>query len=695
MACIALFTHWSVRRRTAIGFDLGGISAADLQHRGRRGELRHRTARCGSFGRHRSHCQPERRCFQGGHDRRRRALCLYGPGAGQVLADGHGARLRVASPSITMTRYATAIAVGPDLDSEHLVFRLEPDSLHRGPGDRRQQRSRPKRDGAPLRKKDRGWTAENLSREPGADRRPGPLPHRPSCAGNVLPGSRSAPVVRAERSLGIAKGTGQFRRRCSGRAGGGGARRHLSAHLLSRLAGFGRRQPHRAASGRARTRGCRYARGSGPASANSHWRQSRLGTPAAVRCLPWAARLSRECRSAFSRDIWILSSMRPSPARSPAWLRSWAWRRVTTSSRCRRRVPATKASDSRGWYQEIDLAGDAELNAGDAPAFATVSGSVSFPGRGQRAQGRFSPNLESQRLGEFQPVPSPTRGRLISARMPYEPGRYNVSLDSSQGFFLGKLSATGARLIGRTLEIGGASSVHFVGVATRGVGQVDGVALRDGQPFAGAMIVLVPHDPAHNSPLFRRDQSDSDGTFTLPNVVPGQYTVVAIANGWDLEWGNPAALQPYLERGEAVQVASRGQAANQSSGAVRLARRSKQNRVRPDYAARFSRHLSVPARLQRRLRIVPPGPAARFFLPAKGPHRKPAAGPRTVRRRPESAPVQTRRSVKCIVSRPARTACPAATVPPGYFPGTSTEMALPSPATAPSMRKIGDVIVDR
>ena len=58
------------------------------------------------------------------------------------------------------------------------------------------------------------------------------------------------------------------------------------------------------------------------------------------------------------------------------------------------------------------------------------------------------------------------------------------------------------------------------------------------------MIVLVPQDAANNSPLFRRDQSDSDGSFTLLNVVPGQYTVLALAQGWDLEWGNPAVLHP-------------------------------------------------------------------------------------------------------------------------------------------------------
>jgi hypothetical protein len=72
------------------------------------------------------------------------------------------------------------------------------------------------------------------------------------------------------------------------------------------------------------------------------------------------------------------------------------------------------------------------------------------------------------------------------------------------------------------------------------------------------MIVLVPKDPANNLALFRRDQSDSDGTFTLPNIVPGPYTLLAIANGWDLEWASPVVLQPYLKAGEAVQVPGEG-----------------------------------------------------------------------------------------------------------------------------------------
>jgi hypothetical protein len=41
-------------------------------------------------------------------------------------------------------------------------------------------------------------------------------------------------------------------------------------------------------------------------------------------------------------------------------------------------------------------------------------------------------------------------------------------------------------------------------------------------------------------------------------VVPGNYTLLAIENGWDLQWLKPEVLKPYLARGEAVQVQQNG-----------------------------------------------------------------------------------------------------------------------------------------
>jgi hypothetical protein len=120
------------------------------------------------------------------------------------------------------------------------------------------------------------------------------------------------------------------------------------------------------------------------------------------------------------------------------------------------------------------------------------------------------------------------------------------------------MSAEGATVSGHTLILppGASASVSLTLVA--GSSNIEGTAKRAGKPFAGAMVVLVPSDvakdPELSRDLFRRDQSDLDGTFSLQNVVPGSYTLLAIENGWDLDWSQPAAITPYLSHGRTIEV---------------------------------------------------------------------------------------------------------------------------------------------
>ncbi len=210
-----------------------------------------------------------------------------------------------------------------------------------------------------------------------------------------------------------------------------------------------------------------------------------------------------------------------------------------------------------GWYREIDLASDAEVSASDGPRFAAVGGSVSFDNV-TRVPPEAAIQLSNPETGESFRSDISDKGEFDFQGDDVRPGRYIVALDNVNGFFLKQVAATGATVKGRTIEISGKTSVRIAAVASRGAARVEGTAIHDGQPFSGAMIVLVPQDPGNNLPLFRRDQSDSDGTFTLPNVVPGAYTVIALANGWDLEWANPSVLQPYLKQGETLQVPTQG-----------------------------------------------------------------------------------------------------------------------------------------
>jgi hypothetical protein len=77
---------------------------------------------------------------------------------------------------------------------------------------------------------------------------------------------------------------------------------------------------------------------------------------------------------------------------------------------------------------------------------------------------------------------------------------------------------------------------------------------KNGKGIAGVMVVLVPRNPAANGDQFRRDQSDSDGSFSLNDVAPGEYTAVAIEDGWELDWARPEVIERYLPKGIAVTV---------------------------------------------------------------------------------------------------------------------------------------------
>jgi protocatechuate 3,4-dioxygenase beta subunit len=140
------------------------------------------------------------------------------------------------------------------------------------------------------------------------------------------------------------------------------------------------------------------------------------------------------------------------------------------------------------------------------------------------------------------------------------PGKYAVIAASpSRDYAVVRIATGGNQTTGHGLDITAGSTVEATVTLVRGAGTLEGFAKSKGKGAAGAMVVLVPQDPEAGNELFRRDQSDQDGSFSLQTVVPGQYTIVAIENGWDLNWSQPGVIAHYMPQGKKVTVGTGAQ----------------------------------------------------------------------------------------------------------------------------------------
>jgi hypothetical protein len=137
------------------------------------------------------------------------------------------------------------------------------------------------------------------------------------------------------------------------------------------------------------------------------------------------------------------------------------------------------------------------------------------------------------------------------------PGRYEVVLQGRPNIFLTGLTAKGAEAAGRYVTVGAGDSTLIVHVAS-GRASLSGVATLDGKPSVGAMVLLVPItiEDRNSITALRQDQTNTDGSFDLANIIPGQYILVAIDHGWQINWGDPSTLRRYLMQGAPVDLKS-------------------------------------------------------------------------------------------------------------------------------------------
>jgi hypothetical protein len=201
----------------------------------------------------------------------------------------------------------------------------------------------------------------------------------------------------------------------------------------------------------------------------------------------------------------------------------------------------------------IDLSKDGqEIDTSSAEILSSVKVSVHLPGESVLPPGLAVGLRSGNRvLAVWQPVDAKGEAELPQVAA----GRYEVlAVGAEKPYAVAHISAEGGAVSGHTLTVTAGSSIALSLTLAGGSVEVLGTVKQGGKAVAGAMVVLVPKDPEVNRDLFRRDQSDLDGTFSLRNVVPGSYTVVAIEKGWDLDWSRPNVMAAYLKGGRTIEV---------------------------------------------------------------------------------------------------------------------------------------------
>jgi hypothetical protein len=211
----------------------------------------------------------------------------------------------------------------------------------------------------------------------------------------------------------------------------------------------------------------------------------------------------------------------------------------------------------RSVQQEIDATRDGTVNLNEIADLVTINGKVEVTGT-VGFPDQTSIMLRPAEFGSEYFAKISKEGKNAFQIADVKPGSYNMLLGNAPDFYIDKVQSAGATVSGNNVAIGSATQVRLAVRIGQGLGRVDGFALRDAKPVAGIMILLIPNQSQDDPFQFHRDQSDSDGSFTLLEVPPGRYTLVAIENGWNQQWADPAVFKQWLNGGEAVQVAPNG-----------------------------------------------------------------------------------------------------------------------------------------
>jgi len=193
-----------------------------------------------------------------------------------------------------------------------------------------------------------------------------------------------------------------------------------------------------------------------------------------------------------------------------------------------------------------------ELDISRGEAMASVKLSVKIPRQSSGSQ-QVTIGLQDSRMRVIAANAIDAAGDVTLESVP--PGKYAlVAFSPDKRYSVVRTVVSGAETSDHVLTLTPGSSLSGTVFLALGVVSVEGFVHRGGKPSSGVMVALIPKDPQSHIDMFRRDQSDSDGSFSLPAVIPGTYTLIAVEDAWGFQWLQPDVLNRYLQHGQNLTI---------------------------------------------------------------------------------------------------------------------------------------------
>jgi hypothetical protein len=132
-------------------------------------------------------------------------------------------------------------------------------------------------------------------------------------------------------------------------------------------------------------------------------------------------------------------------------------------------------------------------------------------------------------------------------------GKYQALIYRPEDYWASQVVADGTESHGGVIEVTDDHAPRLTIVASKGVAQLKGKVLRAGQPVMGAQVVLTPPGRPGDLNDSYADQSNSDGTFEIPNVHPGEYLLLAFMDP-EVEYADPSVLRTFLKQAKLLHI---------------------------------------------------------------------------------------------------------------------------------------------